>query len=212
MRSKALLRLVAGFRRFRDRYFQDSTVYQRLAGNSGQSPKTLIIACSDSRVDPAIITSAHPGELFTIRNVANLVPPYESNGGFHGVSSAIEFAVINLRVENIIIMGHRQCGGIKALMLDNAKNGSFVERWMQIAQAAKLRVLQQYKDADDDTLCRHGEMESIVESLENLRTFPFVEEAIRERNLVLIGAYFDLELGQMFEFNPDSKTFKQIEV
>lgn len=214
MRKKEILRLVAGFRRFRERYFLESHVYQRLASTAGQSPKTLIIGCSDSRVDPAIITSAHPGELFVVRNVANLVPPFEeATIGLHGVSSAIEFAVENLKVENIVILGHRQCGGIRALMLGNAKPNSFVSRWMSIAQSAKDRVLAKVDaSTDEETLCRHCEMESIVISLQNLRTFPFVEKAIKERDLNLIGAYFDLEQGQIFDFDDESGSFRQIEV
>ena len=211
MRSKELLRLVAGFRRFRERYFQeDSGIYQRLS--LGQAPKTLVIACSDSRVDPALITSSHPGELFIVRNVGNLVPPFERTVGFHGVSSAIEFAVVNLRVENVIVMGHRQCGGIRALMLGSATEGGFVNQWMRIASSAKQRVLAKFAGADEETLCRHAEMESIVTSLDNLRTFPFVQVAIEERGLNLIGAYFDLEKGEISEYEPESSSFKTIVV
>lgn len=210
MRNKELLRLVAGFRRFRGRYFQQSTIYRRLG--TGQAPKTLIIACSDSRVDPAIITSSHPGELFTVRNVANLVPPYETTAGFHGVSSAIEFAVQNLKVENIIIMGHRQCGGIRALITGEAGKGSFVSQWMKIAQSAKDRVLAKYSGADEESLCRHCEMESIVTSLENLRTFPFVTQAINEGRLTLVGAYFDLVDGHIYDYDSEAKAFRQLDV
>lgn len=208
-----MIRLLAGFKRFRERYYlQEGNLYQRLS-QSGQTPKTLIIGCSDSRVDPAIITSANPGEIFTVRNVANLVPPYETNVGFHGVSSAIEFAVVNLKVENIVVMGHRQCGGIRSLMFapDDSKT-SFVKEWMKIAQKAKERVLSAYAGSDDDTLCRHGEMESIVVSLENLKTFPFVREAIETRDLNIVGAYFDLEQGHMFEYDEASQSFRQLEV
>jgi carbonic anhydrase len=209
MKNKELLRLVDGFRRFRKSYYQEGMDPQHIA--QGQGPKTLVIACSDSRVDPAIITSSHLGELFTVRNVANLVPPYETNPGFHGVSSAIEFAVVNLKVENVIVVGHRQCGGIRALMLGKAPAGSFIRQWMVIAESARERVLKKFPGATDETLCRHGEMESILNSLENLRTFPFVAEAMRDRGMQLFGAYFDLEKGEMHQYDPDSKTFKQIE-
>lgn len=212
MSKKEILRLVAGFRKFHDKYFtNEHPLYQRLT--SGQSPKTLIIGCSDSRVDPAIITSASPGELFIVRNVANLVPPYETGGGRHGVSAAIEFAVVNLKVENVIVLGHRQCGGIRALMLNhlNQPHG-FVEQWVAIAKDAKERVLAKHKGEDDESLCRHGELESIVTSLENLRTFPFVRQAIEERGLSLMGIYFDLELGTLCEYDEEQGQFKNIEV
>lgn len=202
-----------GFRKFRDKYFaNEHPLYPRLTAGGGQTPKTLIIGCSDSRVDPAIITSASPGEIFIVRNVANLVPPYEKGGGYHGVSAAIEFAVLNLNVENIIVLGHRQCGGIRALMLDQAAPNGFVDQWVKIAQGAKDRVLEKHKGESEENLCRHGEQESIITSLSNLRTFPFVEEAIRTRGLAVMGIYFDLELGQLLEFDEESSQFRNIEV
>jgi len=208
-----ILRLMAGFRKFRERYFEASedTFFGRLAGP--QHPKSLIISCSDSRVDPALITSASPGEIFVVRNVANLVPPYEKGGGFHGVSAAIEFAVVNLKVENIIVLGHRQCGGIRALMLNEGTvPGGFVSQWMRIAEQAKINVLKKHAGEEDESLCRHGEKESIRCSLNNLRTFPFVQEAINERGLTLMGIYFDLESGQLLECDEDNDTFKNVEL
>lgn len=209
-----ILRLIAGFRKFRDKYFaNEHPLYQRLSHGTGQSPKTLIIGCSDSRVDPAIITSASPGELFIVRNVANLVPPYETGGRFHGVSSAIEFAVINLNVENIIILGHRQCGGIRSLMTDNLPQPKgFVGQWMSIAKDAKERVLAKHAGEDVESLCRHGELESILVSLRNLRTFPFVAEAIQDRGLTVMGIYFDLESGQLLEADEVTSEFHTIVV
>lgn len=208
-----ILRLMAGFRKFHDKYFaNEHPLYQRLTTGTGQAPKTLIIGCSDSRVDPAIITSASPGELFIVRNVANLVPPYEKGGGFHGVSAAIEFAVVNLKVENVIILGHRQCGGIRALMLDHeTRANGFVEQWVSIASEAKRRVLAKHQGESEESLCRHGELESIVTSLENIRTFPFVDAAIKAGQLAVMGIYFDLEIGQLLEFDEAHGGFKNIE-
>jgi carbonic anhydrase len=207
-----ILRLMAGFRKFHEKYFtNEHPLYQRLTTGIGQTPKTLIIGCSDSRVDPAIISSAHPGELFIVRNVANLVPPFDKNGGVHGVSAAIEFAVVNLKVENIIVLGHRQCGGIRALMLNQSvQPNGFVEQWVRIAQDAKDRVLEKHKGEDDESLCRHGELESIVTSIGNLRTFPFVQEAVNKRGLILMGIYFDLEVGHLLEYDEASQGFRNI--
>ena len=207
MRRKELVKLVAGFRRFRQRYYEgENPVFDRLS--QGQSPKTLVIACSDSRVDPAIITDASPGEIFVIRNVANLVPPFEKNGGFHGVSSAIEFAVVNLKVNNIIILGHRHCGGIRALMtgLDNPAP-SFIQNWMNIAASAKETVMKKYAGSSSEDLHIHCEHESIRISIRNLKTFPFVERAIKERGMNIIGAYFDLDEGHLLEMNEVSGEF-----
>ena len=218
--NKEILRLMAGFRRFRSRYFdEDSSIFRRL--QSGQAPKTLMIACSDSRVDPAILSDASPGEIFVVRNVANLVPPYELGGTYHGVSAAIEFAVVNLKVENVVILGHRQCGGIRSLMADPPSDTllghSFVAQWMQIAAPAREKVLkfaaaQAPATVDEDTLCRHCELESIAISLENLMSFPFVKTAVGLGTLTLQGAYFDLEVGELHFFDSDTREFRKIEL
>lgn len=212
--NKEIQRLMAGFRRFRDKYFNseaDRSVYHKLA-TSGQTPKTLMIGCSDSRVDPAILTEAEPGDLFVIRNVANLVPPCEpSTIGFHGTSSAIEFAVINLKVENIVVLGHRQCGGIRALMRGSKGEPTFIEQWMRIAEDARDSVLKAHPGSDEESLCRFAEKESIKVSIRNLQTFPFVKEAVERGQLSIIGIYFDLEQGQLWEYHDGATEFRKLE-
>lgn len=213
--NKALFRLMAGFRRFREKYYLqedlENSIYHRLA-SAGQTPKTMLIGCSDSRVDPAILTGASPGELFVVRNVANLVPPCEPAGhGFHGTSSALEFAVVNLKVENIIVLGHRQCGGVRALMSESKERSvSFIGQWMNIASEARDRVLAEHPDADAESQCRFAEMESLKVSIKNLRSFPFIQEAIQQRHLNLIAVYFDLEQGQLWELDDVSQQFRQL--
>ncbi len=212
--NKALYRLIIGFRHFKEKYFLQEDAEHSLYGrlSSGQTPKTLLIGCSDSRVDPAILTGAAPGDLFIVRNVANLVPPCEtSTSGFHGTSSAIEFAVENLKVENIIVLGHRQCGGIRALMSrDPSKKPSFIGKWMHIIEEVQQHVDSIHPDASDDVRCRMAEMESIKVSLRNLRSFPFVVEAIESRKLNLIGVYFDLEQGQLWAYDDSTQKFSQL--
>lgn len=213
MRNREILKLVAGFRRFREKYFSgEDSVYAKLS--AGQNPKTLIIACSDSRVDPALISSAAPGELFVVRNVANLVPPYESAGtGRHGVSAAIEFAVVNLRVENIVVLGHRQCGGIRALMSSEPKDEpTFVGMWMGIAKSARDIVIKKHADLDFESQCKECEMQGIVTSIENLKGFPFVKEALAKNQLNIFGVYFDLEQGSLMEYDEDSRGFLNIKI
>jgi carbonic anhydrase len=213
VRNRNVLRLFAGFKRFRDKYFiEDQTHHPKLS--EPQSPKTLIIGCSDSRVDPALITSASPGELFIVRNIANLVPPYESaSSGLHGVSAAIEFAVINLKVENIVVLGHRQCGGIRSLMSKNhATEISFVSKWMQIAEDARKKVLKDFASLSPEDQCRECEKEAILASLKNLKTFPFVQDALRKREVNIFGIYFDLEQGTLNEYDETSKAFKPLSV
>lgn len=212
MARRDSLRLLAGFRKFREKYIEPEHSLFKERLSVGQTPKTLIIGCSDSRVDPALVTNAEPGEIFVVRNVANLVPPYDLTGGFHGVSAAIEFAVADLKVETVIVLGHRQCGGIRALMLNQQRPAGFVHQWMSIAVDAKRRVLAKHKNADPEDLCRHGEMESIIVSLRNLRTFPFVQDAIRDRGMNILGIYFDLEKGELCEYDEEEGRFKALEV
>lgn len=211
MLKKELVRLITGFRQFREKfYLGDDHTYSKLSAG-WQGPKTLIIGCSDSRVDPAILTSAGPGDLFVVRNVANLVPPYESDGGRHGVSAAIEFAVVNLKVENVIILGHRQCGGIRALIFpEDSAAGGFVQQWMKVAEPAKKRAHELHPEGDETALWRCCELESIRISLDNLRTFPFVREAVEKRDLALIGIYFDIERGELLELNEKAGNFQPI--
>lgn len=217
MANKEVLKFIAGFRRFRDRYFNDDdSVYRRVL-HTRQSPKTMIIACSDSRVDPAMLSGASPGDIFVVRNVANLVPPFEVQGKFHGVSSAIEFAVENIGVENVIVLGHRQCGGIRALMMSQTRSpSSFVGRWMEIAREAKDKVLAGNPPAttpeEEDVLCRHCELESIIVSMQNLRTFPFIQSALKAGRLELHGVYFDLESGELSLLNQQTGLFENLPV
>jgi carbonic anhydrase len=213
--NKALLRLMAGFKKFREKYFVpvdlENSVYHKLA-SAGQTPKTLLIGCSDSRVDPAILTGAEPGELFVVRNVANLVPPCESSSvGFHGTSSALEFAVVHLKVENIIILGHRQCGGIQALMNSNEDTpDNFIGQWMSIAKEARQYVLMNHADLSKESQWRLAEMESIKVSIKNLKTFPFVQEAMTTRQMNVIGVYIDLEEGELWELDESTHKFRQL--
>jgi carbonic anhydrase len=212
MPRKEIAKLLIGFRHFREKFYEieNSAYNQKLAGG-WQAPKTLIIGCSDSRADPAILSAAGPGELFVVRNVANLVPPYEPEGGRHGVSSAIEFAVVNLKVENVIILGHRQCGGIRALLFpEQTQAGGFVQKWMKIAEPAKERALALNPNADQTVLWKQCELESIRTSIENLRSFPFVAQAEKERGLALMGVYFDIEKGELLELNEQTGVFMPI--
>ncbi|MGZ3656077.1 MAG: carbonic anhydrase [Bdellovibrionota bacterium] len=211
MPKKEIARLMAGFRHFREKYYlSDDTTYSNLKTGL-QGPKTLLIGCSDSRVDPAILGGTGPGEVFVVRNVANLVPPYEVGGGKHGVSAAIEFAVVNLKVENVIILGHRQCGGIRALLFpEESQAGGFVQTWMKIAEPAKGRALAALPGAEQTELLRCCELESIRTSVENLRSFPFVAQAARDRGMAIMGIYFDIEKGELLELDEPSGNFTTI--
>jgi carbonic anhydrase len=188
---------ISGFQRFREKFFSgDNSPYREL--QDSQKPHSLVIACSDSRVDPAIVFDAAPGELFVVRNVANLVPPYVSDGGTHGVSAALEFGVRALKVRHIIIMGHSHCGGIQALV--DSTGGEFITQWMKTAEAAVAQAAARAAD-DPEERTRVCELASIRNSLENLMTFPWIEERVDSGDLRLHGWYFDLEHGRLEGFD-----------
>lgn len=197
--------LLDGYRRYRaQRWPTLRRLHQQLA-ESGQAPRVLVIACSDSRVDPSTIFDVGPGELFVVRNVANLAPPYEKGGGHHGVSAAIEFAVTRLKVDTILVLGHAQCGGCAHALADHEHDGSFLDIWVSLLEPAKARVAG--LKGDPATLL---EYESIRVTLENLRTFPFVEAAIRERGLTLVGARYGVADGALEVLDPSSGTFTAV--
>ncbi|MDX2236944.1 MAG: carbonic anhydrase [Hyphomonadaceae bacterium] len=195
-------RLLEGYRRFRaGRWPRMADLYAELA--EGQSPRTLVIACSDSRVDPAAIFDAAPGELFVIRNVANLVPPFEEGGGYHGTSAAIEFAVQALQVEEIVVLGHARCGGCAAALAPGSvAQGSFLAKWISLLEPAKARIAHVREG-----LAPALEHESIKVALENLQTFPFVAAAVAAGALHLRGARFDIVSGRLEIFDPAINDF-----
>jgi carbonic anhydrase len=189
-----IAQFIEGFRRFRRRYFSgEANVYARL--REGQSPSTMIVACSDSRVDPAIVLDADPGDLFMVRNVANLVPPYEEGGGQHGVSAALEFGVRVLAVRHVVVMGHAKCGGIRALL--EGTRGEFVPRWMSIAESARAEVLAAADGHAPEARERALEFAAMRLSLRNLAGFPWIREAVDGGRLDLHAWYFDLARGEL---------------
>lgn len=210
---KTLNELLSGFERFQQRFFSaDRELYERLT-RQGQSPRVMIIACCDSRVDPAIITDSDPGDLFVVRNVANLVPPCELGGGYHGTSAAIEFAVSTLRVEHVIVMGHTRCGGIRALLgnLPGQETPTgFIAPWMSIVEEARREVIEQLPDAPIEVQASACEQAAIRVSLQNLISFPFVRNAVEAGSLKLHGWYFDFERGELLRHSPPSRRFEVV--
>ncbi|MCB2081135.1 MAG: carbonic anhydrase [Rickettsiales bacterium] len=207
-------KLVRGYLAFTEEYQSEEFAAYRERAARQQSPKVMVIACSDSRVNPAIITKAELGEVFTVHNVANLVPPYEEgHNTHHSTSAAIEFAVCHLKVHHIVVLGHSQCGGIRALMEGNAlkhdDHYSFIEPWMNIANVAKEKVMHQ-DYASQDARIHACEKEALLVSLENLRTFPWVAQAIDEEKLYIHAWYFDVASGNITAFDPTDQCFKPL--
>jgi carbonic anhydrase len=190
--------LLTGYQRFREnRWPQERAEYESLA--SGQKPHTLVVACSDSRADPALIFDAAPGELFVVRNVANLVPPYQPDGQLHGVSAALEFGVRVLEVQRIVVMGHAYCGGVHA-MLNGAPEtcNDFVAPWVAQATPVVRLICESFPDEQAERLAE----ETVVRlSLENLRTFPCIAEREAAGQLTLAGLHFGIANGVLTALN-----------
>lgn len=197
--------LLAGYRRFRTTgYRAQHERWEELS--QGQSPKVMVIACSDSRVDPAQIFDTSPGEIFVVRNVANLVPPFETGGGRHGVSAALEFAVTQLEVPEIVVLGHGACGGVHAALtrrFADAPNGQggFIAHWVDMLDDARDRVVASHGDGRD--AIKALELETVRVSLANLRSFPFVAEREAAGKLRLHGAYFAIADGALHVMGAD---------
>ncbi len=204
--------LVEGFQRFREQHFErNDSLYQQLV-KEGQTPKTLVVACCDSRVDPALVLDCEPGDLFVIRNVANLVPPSESRAGHHGTTAAIEYAIRILKVEHIIVLGHAHCGGINTLVKTGGVSNpdSYMADWMCLAESARASVMAEMPDATPEQQMRACEQRAILVSLHNLMTFPWVRIHVEIGALTLHGWYFDIEHGQLLRFNAEMNRFETL--
>jgi carbonic anhydrase len=193
--------LIAGYGRFRATGWPARRkLFEQLA-EGGQHPKALVLGCVDSRVDPAMIFDAGPGEMLIVRNVANLVPPYAPDAAYHGTSAAIEFGVRVLEVRHVIVLGHGMCGGVQAL-LDGAPETArdFIAPWMALAEPARLRALRCTSAEERQQCCEH---EVIKISLANLLTFPWVAERVAAGKLELHGAWFAIRSGVLTTLQPD---------
>lgn len=198
-------RLIDGYRAFKaGRWPEERAHYEELAAR-GQSPDYLVIACSDSRADPATIFNANPGELFVVRNVAGVVPPCENDASYHGTSAALAFAVLQLKVRNILVLGHAQCGGVQAALDKKLVTGvPFLEHWVDLLEPA-LEHSAHIADARE----RHIAMERdcVRLSLDNLMTFPFVAERVHAGTLALHGGRFGIANGELELLDPATGEF-----
>ncbi len=201
--------LLEGYRSFRtQRLPVEQSRYRELSVH-GQSPETMVIGCCDSRVSPEVIFDAGPGELFVVRNIANLVPVYQPDENAHGVSAALEFAVNVLHVKHIVVLGHAQCGGIRAFVDKAAplSPGDFIGKWMAMFIKPGEVVEQRSHESMQDFVTRI-EKAAVFRSLENLQTFPFVRARVESGELQLHGAYFGVAEGSLFVLDKQSKEFK----
>ena len=208
-----LTKLIDGYRRFREHdWGRERERWTELA--EGQSPKIMVIACSDSRVEPAQIFDVRPGEIFVVRNVAALAPPYETSRGFHGVSAALEFAVTQLGVGEILVMGHGLCGGCAAALTgqfaDTAPGeGHFIADWVRMLDGARDRIRVSHPELDQQAFLEM-EREAVKVSLANLRTFPWIAERERAGSLKLHGAHFSIAEGLLYILDEAEVAFRPV--
>jgi len=203
--------MIDGYRRFRETgWKRERARWSELAER--QSPKIMVLACSDSRTDPSLIFDARPGQMFVVRNVANLAPPFETSGGYHGVSAALEFAVTQLEVQELLVLGHGSCGGCAAALtgqFDDADHGEghFIATWVDMLKDARAAVRAQH-DALDDEAFLAMEHEAVKVSLANLRTFPWVIERERDGRLTLHGGHFSISEGLLYVLDEAEGKFR----
>jgi len=202
-------KLIDGYRTFASQRLPTEQSRYRELSERGQSPEVMVIGCCDSRVSPEVIFDAGPGELFVVRNIANLVPVYQPDESAHGVSAALEYAVNVLRVKHIVVLGHAQCGGIRAFVDKVAplSPGDFIGKWM----AMFIKPGEIVEQRDRETMAEFVERiekAAVFRSLENLTTFPFVRNAVERGDMLLHGAYFGVAEGSLFVLDKVSKKFQ----
>ena len=201
-------KLIEGFPNFKQTYFLKERQYFESL-EKAQNPKTLVVACCDSRVDPAILLHCKPGDLFVIRNVAALVPAVTQASNPCSVMSAIEYGVKHLNVEHIVVMGHSHCGGIHGLMAPETIAGeTYIQDWVGIASPALERLQAITGDEDEKTRSRHCEEGAVLISLDNLLSYPWIAERVKNGQLKLHALYYDLSEGNLYRFSPDSEDFE----
>ncbi|MBX3567930.1 MAG: carbonic anhydrase [Rhizobiaceae bacterium] len=203
--------MLAGYRNFMAGRFTTETGRYKSLAREGQAPETMVIACCDSRSAPEVVFDAGPGELFVLRNVANLIPPYEPDGQYHAASAALEFAVQSLKVKNIVVMGHGRCGGIRAALAPASEPlspGDFIGKWMSLLAPSAEAV-------NGNAMLTAGERQTSLErisirySIANLRTFPCVRILEQKGRLTLSGAWFDISSGELWVMNRDTGDFER---
>jgi len=204
-------RLYKGIYRFQRSYFKkEEEFFKRLSRD--QNPEVLFITCADARVDPNLVTQSKPGDLFIVRNVGNIIPPHDSIRDKNSVAAAIEFAVLELRVADIIICGHSNCGAMQTLFQEESdlEDMPHLRDWIRIALPVKEIMDKHYAHVSLDFRNRIAEKENILDQLRNIQTYPFVVKALEEGKLFLHGWYYDIGTGNIFSYNPVTDTFEMI--
>ena len=200
--KKSFTKMLQGYQIFRQKYaLGDKSVMHSLSSD-GQQPQVMVVACCDSRVDPALILQCDPGDLFVVRNVANIVPPYEKDEAHHGTSAALEFGVHFLKVDHLILLGHSQCGGIQALLNNHDSNkNDFITSWVSLIQRPKNNL----DDADECAKL------ALNQSYQNCLTFPWINEKVTQKQLTIHLWFFDIKTGQISTYCEEQKEYQSLE-
>jgi carbonic anhydrase len=204
-------KLYKGIHKFQEAYFKkEEEFFKRLSKE--QEPEVLFITCADSRVDPNLVTQSRPGELFIVRNVGNIIPPYDAIKDKNSVAAAIEFAVLGLKVKDIIVCGHSNCGAMEALYKDEREltNMPHLKDWLKLAAPVKDIVLKYYSMIQSEARQRITEEENVLCQLHNIQTYPFVQEALNAGVLHLHGWDYNIETGKIYAYDTDADMFKEI--
>jgi carbonic anhydrase len=205
-------RLIEGYSAFAaGRLQREQDRYNELA-RAGQSPEVMVVGCCDSRVSPEVIFDARPGELFVVRNVANIIPPYSPDGQAHGVSAALEFGIGALRIKHIVVLGHAHCGGVKAYAQDSEplSPGDFIGRWMQLMTPAARKIGPMGGTEDQTEYLKRLEQANIANSLDNLMTFPMLAKLIDKGKVATHGAYFGVASGDLSVMDKATGEFRPV--
>ncbi len=207
--QKSFAKLLEGYQKFREKYAHgDQSIMQNLSYH-GQQPQTMVVACCDSRVDPALILQCNPGDLFVVRNVANIIPPYEKDEAHHGTSAALEFGVHFLKVKHLVLLGHSQCGGIQAL-LNNNKNlnlnkDDFITNWVSIIKTDGTH----HQGPNDEHIDDYAKL-ALHQSYQNCLTFPWIKDKVADQSLIIHLWFFDIKMGQIFTYSESQKEYQPL--
>lgn len=199
--SKKFHDITKGYHRFRDKYVAGNNTLMKKLSEQGQQPEVMVVSCCDSRVDPALLLQCKPGDLFVVRNVANIIPPYENDEAHHGTSAALEFGVCYLNVKNLVILGHSQCAGIHTLISkEKLEQDDFISNWISLIKVKYLSTL------DGNTCAK----DSLVNSYKNCLTFPWIKERVEQKQLIIHLWFFDIKEGMIYCYDNIHQIFKSL--
>jgi carbonic anhydrase len=204
--DKNFKKIIQGYKNFKKKYAHGNKSIMKYLSLNGQKPETMVIACCDSRADPALILQCDPGDLFVVRNVANIVPPYEKDTMHHGTSAALEFGICYLNVKHLILLGHSQCGGIQALLSnDNLPQNDFITNWVSLI---KIPTCIGEKEINFDNYAKLV----LQKSYNNCMTFPWINDKVINSNLTIHLWFFDIKTGQIFTYSPAHNQYQPLDV